>query len=73
MAIISVTPSEARKLDGPTNMFGSSDYIDYSDRRSIPISIPDYRHEEKGSDKFVVSSLLLHDIFGIRSTFKSWS
>ena len=58
MDIISVTPSEARKLDGPTNMFGSSDYIDYSDRRSIPVSIPDFKHEEKNGDKFVVRNIL---------------
>ena len=57
MAIISVTPSESRKLDAPTNMFGPSDYIDYSDRRSIPISIPDFKHEEKGGEKYVVSFL----------------
>ena len=54
MAIISVTPSESRKLDGPTNMYGSSDYIDYSDRRSIPVSVPDFKHEEKNGDKYVV-------------------
>ena len=54
MEIISVTPSEARKLDGPTNMYGSSDYIDYSDRRSIPVSVPDFKHEEKNGDKYVV-------------------
>jgi len=62
MAIISVTPSESRKLDGPTNMFGPSDYIDYNDRRSIPISIPDFKHEEKGNEKFVVGFLQFDSI-----------
>ena len=56
MVVISVTPSEARKLDGPTDMYANSDYYDYSERRNIPISIPDFCSEEKSGEKYVVSS-----------------
>lgn len=55
MAIISVTPSEARKLDGPADVVGSRDYIDYSERKSVPITIPDFRTEDKNGEKYVVS------------------
>ena len=55
MVVISVTPSEARKLDGPTDMYANSDY-DYSERRSIPLSIPDFHSEEKNGEKYIVSS-----------------
>lgn len=56
MAVISVTPSEARKLDGPTDMYANSDYYDYSERRSISLSIPDFHSEEKNGEKYIVSS-----------------
>lgn len=58
MVVISVTPSEARKLDGPTDVIGSRDYVDYGERKSIPLSIPDLTYKENNGDKYVVSFYL---------------
>ena len=57
LVIISVTPSEARKLDGPAEISVNRDYIDYSDRRSVAINIPDLRHEESNGEKYVVYNI----------------
>ena len=54
MVLISVTPSEARKLDGPGDVITSRDYIDYSDRKAIPITIPDFSYKETNGEKYVV-------------------
>ena len=58
MVVISVTPSEARKLDGPADAAGPVDPHDYSDRRGIPITIPDTRTEEAHGQKYVVCDLV---------------
>ncbi|XP_047140564.1 sorting nexin-27 isoform X1 [Hydra vulgaris] len=58
LLIISVSPSEARKLDG-SEVCGS-DYIDYSDRRSIPITIPDFKYLEKDGEKYVVYNIYIN-------------
>ena len=54
LVVVSCTPSEARKLDGPPESVGSPEFYDYTDRRSIPVTIPDTRLEEKFGEKFVV-------------------
>ncbi|XP_065060533.1 sorting nexin-27-like isoform X4 [Rhopilema esculentum] len=57
MVVISVTPSEARKLDGPADAAGPVDPYDYSERRGIPITIPDTRTEEAHGQKYVVYNI----------------
>lgn len=45
----------AERLEPSDDSSGPS-YIDYSERRSLPISIPDYQTVEQGGEKFVVSA-----------------
>ena len=56
LIVVSVTPSEARKLDGPTDAVGRTDGHDYSDRRGILLTIPDTRVEEAHGQKYMVYS-----------------
>ena len=55
LVVISVTPSEARKLDGPMDAVSHIDANDYSDRRGIALTIPDTRLDEADGQKFMVS------------------
>ncbi len=59
LVVISVTPSEARKLDGPSDAVGHLDHYDYTDRRSVPLTIPDCRTEEAHGQKYVVCGRLV--------------
>jgi sorting nexin-27 len=56
--VISVPEQVAERLEPSDDSSGPS-YIDYSERRSLPISIPDYQNVEQGGEKFVVSVALL--------------
>lgn len=56
LTVISVTPQEADRLE-PTEDQGGYSYIDYSEKRSLPISIPDYQIITKNGEKFVVFSI----------------
>lgn len=53
IAVLSVPDGVAEKLDPSEDSSGPS-YIDYSERRSLPISIPDYQTVEKDGERFVV-------------------
>nr|XP_042901715.1 sorting nexin-27 [Parasteatoda tepidariorum] len=57
LTIISVTAQEAERLE-PSDESSGYSYIDYSEKRSLPISIPDYNWIEKG-DKFVVFNIYM--------------
>ena len=52
--MISVPEQVAEKLEPSDDSSGPS-YIDYSERRSLPISIPDCNYLEQYGDKHVVS------------------
>jgi sorting nexin-27 len=54
--VISVPDQVAERLEPSDDSSGPS-YIDYSERRSLPISIPDYQTIESVGEKFVVSKL----------------
>lgn len=54
--MISVPDQVAERLEPSDDSSGPS-YIDYSERRSLPISIPDYQAIESAGEKFVVSKL----------------
>ncbi|XP_057303396.1 sorting nexin-27-like [Hydractinia symbiolongicarpus] len=73
MAIISVTPSEARKLDGPADVVGSRDYIDYSERKSVPITIPDFRTEDKNGEKYVVYNVYISGSYVCARRYKEFA
>lgn len=59
--VISVPHQVAERLEPSDDSSGPS-LIDYSEKRSLPITIPDYQTVEQGGDKYVVSYLVqFHD------------
>ena len=62
LVVISVTSSEARKLDGPAEAVSQIDSFDYSDRRGIALTIPDARMEETDGQKFMVGCLRVYEL-----------
>lgn len=54
VSVISVPEQIADRLEPSDDSSGPS-YIDYSERRSLPISIPDYQSVTQAGEKFVVS------------------
>jgi len=58
LTVISVSAVEADRLDPPEH--SESEYIDYSEKRSLPITVPDYRHmEEEDGEKYVVFNIYM--------------
>ena len=53
-SVISVPDQVADRLEPSDDSSGPS-YVDYSERRSLPISIPDYHSVNQNGEKFVVS------------------
>lgn len=53
LTVISVTQQEADRLEPQEEASGNS-YVDYSEKRSLPISVPDYSTLTKGGERFVV-------------------
>lgn len=49
---------EAQRLE-PVEDQSSYNYVDYSEKRSLPISIPDYHYLEKDGERYVVSIINL--------------
>lgn len=58
LTVISVTPQEAERLE-PSEDQSTYNYIDYSDKRSLPISVPDYHTVDKDGDKYVVFNIYM--------------
>ncbi|XP_073978473.1 sorting nexin 27 isoform X2 [Rhodnius prolixus] len=58
LTVISVTPQEAERLE-PSEDQTSYNYIDYSEKRSLPISIPDYHYLERDGEKFAVFNIYM--------------
>jgi sorting nexin-27 len=56
LAVISVPHHVAEKLE-PSDESSGPSLVDYSEKRSLPISIPDYKSLENNGEKYVVSSL----------------
>ena len=52
-SVISVPDQVADRLEPSDDSSGPS-YVDYSERRSLPISIPDYHSVNQNGEKFVV-------------------
>lgn len=48
LTVISVTQQEAEKLEPHEDSAGGYAYVDYSEKRSLPISIPDYQVVQRG-------------------------
>nr|CAD7193834.1 unnamed protein product [Timema douglasi] len=58
LTVISVTQQEAERLE-PTEDLAGYTYIDYSEKRSLPISVPDYHYLEKGGERYVVFNIYM--------------
>ncbi|KAJ9599269.1 hypothetical protein L9F63_010271, partial [Diploptera punctata] len=58
LTVISVTQQEAERLE-PTEDPTGYTYIDYSEKRSLPISIPDYHYLEKAGERYVVFNIYM--------------
>lgn len=54
LTVISVTPEEADRLE-PADV-ANYPCVDYSEKRSLPISVPDFRYMDQDGERFVVSS-----------------
>ncbi|XP_012242079.1 sorting nexin-27 isoform X1 [Bombus impatiens] len=52
LTVISVTPQEAEKLEPFEDLSYAS--VDYSEKRSLPISVPDYHVRERKHERYVV-------------------
>lgn len=55
LVVISVSQQEAEKLDSESSSGG--EYYDYSDKRAVPISIPETRQVGSGSEQYVVRNV----------------
>ncbi|XP_066994479.1 sorting nexin-27 isoform X1 [Anabrus simplex] len=58
LTVISVTQQEAERLEPSEDPTGFT-YIDYSEKRSLPISVPDYHYLEKGGERYVVFNIYM--------------
>ena len=60
LVVVSVSDEEARKLE-PDSSGGSMSAMDYFERRSVPVSIPDTRKSRDGSSgkEFVLFNVYL--------------
>ncbi|KAI8124355.1 hypothetical protein FF38_08930 [Lucilia cuprina] len=56
LTVISVTQQEAERLEPQEDQSGYS-YIDYSDKRSLPISIPDYSIINRNGERYIVFNI----------------
>ncbi|KAL1117791.1 hypothetical protein AAG570_004106 [Ranatra chinensis] len=58
LTVISVTAQEAERLE-PSEDQATYNYIDYSEKRSLPISIPDYHYMERDGERFAVFNIYM--------------
>ncbi|XP_002732720.1 sorting nexin-27-like [Saccoglossus kowalevskii] len=58
LTVISVPQYESERLEPSDDSSGYS-YIDYSEKRALPISVPDYRQMEKNGEKFIVYNIYM--------------
>ncbi|GAB6032423.1 Sorting nexin-27 [Chamberlinius hualienensis] len=58
LTVISVTPKDAARLE-PSDESSGYPYVDYSEKRSLPITVPDYKWIEKNGERFVVFNIYM--------------
>ncbi|KAB0802211.1 hypothetical protein PPYR_04397 [Photinus pyralis] len=58
LTVISVTQQEAERLE-PSDDGQGYPYFDYSEKRSLPISIPDYHYNERGGERYVAFNIYM--------------
>ncbi|GJQ81566.1 hypothetical protein Trydic_g9943 [Trypoxylus dichotomus] len=59
LTVISVTQQEAERLEPSDDRTEGYSYIDYSEKRSLPISIPDYHYNDRGGDRYVAFNIYM--------------
>lgn len=59
LAVISLPASEVDRLEPPETAGCPVQYVDYSEKRSLPITVPDYRHVQEAGEKFVVFNVFM--------------
>ena len=47
--------------------------MDYSEKRSLPITVPDYKHVQEAAEKFVVFNIYMAGRWRAEITFQAWS
>lgn len=52
LTVISVTQQEAEKLEPHEDAAGGYAYVDYTEKRSLPISIPDYQAVQRTGERY---------------------
>ncbi|XP_057331108.1 sorting nexin-27 [Microplitis mediator] len=57
LTVISVTPQEAERLEPCEDLSYAS--VDYSEKRSLPISVPDYHVRERKHERYVVFNVYM--------------
>ncbi|KAK7571089.1 hypothetical protein V9T40_014693 [Parthenolecanium corni] len=57
LVVLSVTSEEAEKLE--PDIHSTYPYIDYSEKRSLPVSIPDYHYVDRNGERFVVYNIYM--------------
>lgn len=57
LMVISVTQQEAEKLEPQEDAASGYSYIDYSEKRSLPISIPDYNLVNRAGERYITFNI----------------
>jgi len=58
LTVVSVSEEDANRLENPEGGYHPQ-YVDYSEKRSLPITVPDYRHIHQGGESFVVFNVFM--------------
>jgi len=57
LTVISLPAAEVDRLEPPES--GPVQYVDYSEKRSLPITVPDYKHVQESGERFVVFNVYM--------------
>jgi len=57
LTVISLPANEVDRLEPPEA--GPVQYVDYSEKRSLPITVPDYKHVQEAGERFVVFNIYM--------------
>ena len=59
LTVISLPAADVERLEPPETMMTVQQCLDYSEKRSLPITIPDCKHVQDLGDKFVVFNIYI--------------
>lgn len=65
LTVISVRPQEAERLDPGASDDSNGYTYDYSEKRSLPITVPDYQWLVRNGEKYVVSTKMDITVYGV--------